>query len=212
MKRLKKIKMEKNHLTAVISIILFAVFSGVFINYLSKEIKFGVLVALLVLSGCLITLFLTNQLYKKMYKKLVEKGRECIGEFQVNDYEKKNFAVMDEITEKYARINHSVEDLKESIKVQTESVEDTSESFNNITDAVFSISKEINDVNISLDEMKNDKDEVIKLIEETAMFAKQTVSASEEFSSVVAYHVQTVSDIIEAIQGTKNKLTDIIND
>ena len=29
---------------------------------------------------------------------------------------KKNFAVMDEITEKYARINHSVEDLKESIK------------------------------------------------------------------------------------------------
>jgi hypothetical protein len=24
-----------------------------------------------------------------MYKKLVEKGRECIGEFQVKDYEKK---------------------------------------------------------------------------------------------------------------------------
>jgi len=404
-KRFRKIKIEKNHLIAVISIILFAVFSGVIINYLSKEIKLGVLAALLVLSACLITLFLTNRLYKKVYKKLIEKGRECIGEFQVKDYDNKIFAVMEEITEKYcdlkrknaaaknsindlflslqslsetgyqsinklfesldsismplnqqaaaldegtnfvkklsehmdsisdnfnsvrtdtlnikelcstglnsinllkekfqltiemtdqitesvrnftdiiksvsefvdimsdiskqtkhlalnatieaakagkygsgfavvagnfkklsdqaqnhtvgisqlmdkivrgyADINRSVEDLKESIKNQTESVEDTNQSFHNITDAVFSISKEINDVNISLDKMRIDKDEMIKLMEETAVFAKQTVAASEEFASVVDCHGQTVSDIIGAIQSTKNTLTETIND
>ena len=70
MKRFRKIKIEKNHLIAVISIILFAVFSGVIINYLSKKIKLGVLAALLVLSACLITLFLTNRLYKKYIKSL----------------------------------------------------------------------------------------------------------------------------------------------
>lgn len=118
--------------------------------------------------------------------------------------------LMDEIIQGYAHINRSVEDLKGSIENQTESVGYTNESFNNITDAIFSISKEINVVNISLDKMKTDKDEIIKLMEETTMFAEQTVSASEEFASVVAYHVQTVSDVIEAIEKTRNTLTETI--
>lgn len=403
MNRLKKIKIEKNHLLTVFPVILFAVFSGVFTKYLFKEIKLMVTVTLLVLSGSFITLLLYKRLYKSMYKELVEKSRECIGEFQVKYYEEDFFTAMEEITKKYcdlkkkninarnliddlfeslqglsqtgyesinklfesldsiampvnrqaadldeglnfikklsehidsisdnfntvradtlnikelcntgldsinllkekfqltiemtdqiaesvknftsiiknissfvdimndiskqtkhlalnatieaakvgkygsgfavvagnfkklsdqtqnhtveirklmdeiiqgyAHINRSVEDLKGSIENQTESVGYTNESFNNITDAIFSISKEINVVNISLDKMKTDKDEIIKLMEETTMFAEQTVSASEEFASVVAYHVQTVSDVIEAIEKTRNTLTETI--
>ena len=96
--RLKKIKTEKNHLTAIFIIILFSIFSGVFIRYLSKEIKLGVLVSLLVLLESFITIFLCNQLYKNVYKKIVKKSRKCIGEFQVKDNDKKVFAVIEEIT------------------------------------------------------------------------------------------------------------------
>ncbi|HHX17988.1 MAG TPA: hypothetical protein GX727_03915 [Clostridium sp.] len=131
---------------------------------------------------------------------------------QTHNYTISISQLTEEIAKSYTNINQSVEDLKESIKNQTQSVDETNQSFNNITDAIFSISKEINDVNVSLDKMKNDKDEVIKLIEETAGFADETVAASEEFASMVAYHAQTVSDIIEAIEETKNTLTETISD
>lgn len=43
--------------------------------------------------------------------------------------------------------------------------------------------------------MKNDKNEVFKLVEETAVISGKTVASSEDFASIIAYHVKIVEEI-----------------
>ena len=56
--------------------------------------------------------------------------------------------------------------------------------------------------NDSLDKMKNDKDEVFYLINNTAALSQETAASSEEFASSIAYYMQTIGDIFSAVQET----------
>jgi len=111
--------------------------------------------------------------------------------------------LMTAYTEQYREIVTNLEGLKNSIDEQNESVENTNKLFKDISEAIFSISKQIEEVNTSLEKMKNDKNQVFKLIEETAVISEETVASSEDFASIVAYHVQTIADIIEGVKKIK---------
>lgn len=111
--------------------------------------------------------------------------------------------MMSDFTVQYSSIVTNLSELKSSLNEQNQSVETTNKFFRDISEAVFSISKQIEEVNNSLDIMKNDKNQVFKLIEETAVISEETVASSEDFASIIAYHVQTIADIIECVKKIK---------
>jgi hypothetical protein len=57
------------------------------------------------------------------------------------------------------------------------------------------MSSEINNVNASLEEMKKNKAEVFELISNTFALSKETVTKTEDVATIIAYHVQTVTDV-----------------
>ena len=76
-----------------------------------------------------------------------------------------------------------------------DSVTETDKAFESIAQAVFSISDEIKHVNESLEEMKKNKAEVFGLISNTFALSRETVTKTEDVATIIAYHVQTVTDV-----------------
>ncbi len=109
-------------------------------------------------------------------------------------------SLMADFSDQYKKIVINVDELKNSLNEQNDSINITNEFFVDISEAVFSITKQIDEVNNSLDVMKNDKNNVFRLIEETAVISEETVASAEDFASIVAYHVQTIADIIEGVK------------
>jgi hypothetical protein len=53
----------------------------------------------------------------------------------------------------------------------------------------------MNSVNISLEKMNSDKNEAFRIIMETAEISQSTVLNAENIASVIAYHVNTITEI-----------------
>jgi len=105
-----------------------------------------------------------------------------------------------DVGEQYSTIISAVEHMKEAINEQNNSIKETDEAFSNIANAVFSISSEMNNVDAALNKMSDDKSAVLKVISDTAELSKETVASSENIASIIAYHVQTVTDVFEHIK------------
>jgi len=104
------------------------------------------------------------------------------------------------VNEHYSTITSSLASLTQAINEQRNSVTDTDKAFESIAQAVFSMSDEINHVNESLDEMKRNKAEVFELIDNTFALSKETVTKTEDVATIIAYHVQTVTDVFEYVK------------
>ena len=99
------------------------------------------------------------------------------------------------VDEHYSTITASLDSLSEAINEQSHSVAETDKAFESIAQAVYSMSSEINNVNASLEEMKKNKAEVFELISNTFALSKETVTKTEDVATIIAYHVQTVTDV-----------------
>ncbi len=99
------------------------------------------------------------------------------------------------VGEHYSTITASLDSLSEAINEQSHSVAETDKAFESIAQAVYSMSSEINNVNASLEEMKKNKAEVFELISNTFALSKETVTKTEDVATIIAYHVQTVTDV-----------------
>ena len=95
----------------------------------------------------------------------------------------------------YNTITLSLDSLSQAINEQRHSVTETDKAFESIAQAVFSISDEIKHVNESLEEMKKNKAEVFGLISNTFALSRETVTKTEDVATIIAYHVQTVTDV-----------------
>lgn len=99
------------------------------------------------------------------------------------------------VSEHYNTITSSLESLGRAIDEQRYSVTETDKAFGSIAEAVFSISNEMNHVSTSLEKMNHDKGEVLELISNTFALSKETVTKTEDVATIIAYHVQTVTDV-----------------
>lgn len=100
----------------------------------------------------------------------------------------------------YGSVISAVKSMEEAINQQSNSITETDEAFANITNAIFSISEEMNSLNEALNKMNSDKTEVVEAINHTAELSQKTVTSTENFATIIAYHVQTVTDVFEHLK------------
>lgn len=107
------------------------------------------------------------------------------------------------VSEHYSTITSSLDSLCRAINEQSYSVTETDKAFSSIAEAVFSISNEMNHVSTSLEKMNQDKGEVLDLISNTFELSKETVTKTEDVATIIAYHVQTVTDVFGYVKKIK---------
>ena len=108
--------------------------------------------------------------------------------------------LIDEVDEKYRIIIECITQFKEVIDQQSGSVKETNDAFKKIAAEIGTISGKIQEVNVSLNKIQSDKNEVLDLITDTAALAEQTASTTDNFAMIIAYHVQTMTDIFSYIK------------
>lgn len=125
---------------------------------------------------------------------------------QTEEYTTDISNMIENVSQQYHIITTKVDKLRSSIQEQRDSVKETDKVFNNIVNNISEISKEMTDISTSLSRMKEDKDAVFASIENTAALSQETAASSEEFASTIAYHIQTITDIFEAIKKAEKLL------
>ena len=111
--------------------------------------------------------------------------------------------LIQDVGEQYNVIISAVEHMKDAINKQSNSITETVEAFNNIASAIFSISSEMNNVDDALSKMSSDKSEILKVINDTVELSQKTVSLSENIATITAYHVQTVTEVLNTLKNRR---------
>lgn len=90
-----------------------------------------------------------------------------------------------------------MEDFKKTSEEQSLSVEQTKQAFGDIANAIYAIVDKFRSVNESVNQMQEDKDEVIRAIEHISSVSQETAAASEEMSATTDSQMKAFDELQE---------------
>jgi len=91
-----------------------------------------------------------------------------------------------------------MDDLRKTSEEQNHSVEETGNVFRDIENAINAIVDKFRNVNESVNKMQQDKDEVIKSIEQISSVSQETAAASQEMAATTETQMKAFEELHEA--------------